>query len=194
MKKLSLTLAVLGVISFGMAGTASAANNGKIIFNGTLTNISCDVGPGVGVNAGTNPGEINVDLGNVSFSDIGVSSENRFETAMPIQLLVNCSAGADQYNMVKMRLTARNGSGLDNNDAKLLRTTGAADGVGIGLLNASSVMMDLSGTETIDTTLIKDGASGATAEINFGAVYVLNGTPTNPGNADGFLPFVMDYE
>ncbi|NVL30497.1 type 1 fimbrial protein, partial [Pseudomonas syringae pv. actinidiae] len=20
------------------------------------------------------------------------------------------------------------------------------------------------------------------------------GTPTNPGNADGFLPFVMDYE
>ncbi|EKG33238.1 fimbrial protein [Pseudomonas avellanae] len=194
MKKLSLTLAVLGVISFGMAGTASAANNGKIIFNGTLTNMSCDVGPGTGVSTGTNPGEINVDLGNVSFSDIGVSSESRFETATPIQLLVNCTAGADQYNMVKMRLTARNGSGLDNNDAKLLRTTGAADGVGIGLLNASSVMMDLSGTETIDTTLIKDGASGATAEINFGAVYVLNGTPTNPGNADGYLPFVMDYE
>ncbi|RMO69730.1 fimbrial protein [Pseudomonas syringae group genomosp. 3] len=194
MKKLSLTLAVLGVMGFDMAGTASAANNGKIIFNGTLTNISCDVGPGTGVSTGTNPGEINVDLGNVSFSDIGVSSESRFETATPIQLLVNCSAGADQYNMVKMRLTARNGSGLDNNDAKLLRTTGAADGVGIGLLNASSVLMDLSGTETIDTTLIKDGASGATAEINFGAVYVLNGTPTNPGNADGFLPFVMDYE
>ncbi|SOS25731.1 putative secreted protein [Pseudomonas syringae pv. avii] len=32
MKKLSLTLAVLGVMGFGMAGTASAANNGKIIF------------------------------------------------------------------------------------------------------------------------------------------------------------------
>ncbi|ARD11284.1 MULTISPECIES: fimbrial protein [Pseudomonas syringae group] len=194
MKKLSLTLAVLGVMGVGMAGNVSAANNGKMVFNGTLTNISCDVGPGTGVSSGTNPGEINVDLGNVSFSDIGVSSESRFETAAPIQLLVNCSAGADQYSMVKMRLTARNGSGLDNNDAKLLRTTGAADGVGIGLLNTSSVLMDLSGAETVDTTLIKDGAGGATAEINFGAVYVLNGTPTNPGNADGFLPFVMDYE
>ncbi|EGH04964.1 MULTISPECIES: fimbrial protein [Pseudomonas syringae group] len=194
MKKLSLTLAVLGVMGVGMAGNVSAANNGKMVFNGTLTNISCDVGPGTGVSSGTNPGEINVDLGNVSFSDIGVSSESRFETATPIQLLVNCSAGADQYSMVKMRLTARNGSGLDNNDAKLLRTTGAADGVGIGLLNTSSVLMDLSGAETVDTTLIKDGAGGATAEINFGAVYVLNGTPTNPGNADGFLPFVMDYE
>ena len=32
------------------------------------------------------------------------------------------------------------------------------------------------------------------AEINFGAVYVLNGATTNPGNADGFLPFVMDYQ
>ncbi|PHN62751.1 fimbrial protein [Pseudomonas viridiflava] len=194
MKKLSLTLAVMGAISLGLAGTANAANNGKLIFNGTLTNISCDVAPGTGVSAGNNPGEINVDLGNVSFSDIGLSSEAKYETATPIQLLVNCSAGADQYNMVKMRLTARNGSGLDNNDSKLLRTTGAADGVGIGLLNASSVLMDLSGSETIDTSLVKDGAGGATAEINFGAVYVLNGTPTNPGNADGFMPFVMDYE
>ncbi|MBA1229524.1 type 1 fimbrial protein [Pseudomonas viridiflava] len=194
MKKLSLTLAVLGAINLGMAQTANAANNGKLVFNGTLTNISCDVGPGTGVSAGTNPGEINVDLGNVSFSDIGLSTETRYETATPIQLLVNCSAGADQYNMVKMRFTARNGSGLDNNDSKLLRTTGAADGVGIGLLNASSVLMDLSGSETIDTTLVKDSTEGATAEINFGAVYVLNGTPTNPGNADGFMPFVMDYE
>ncbi|MEE4669153.1 fimbrial protein [Pseudomonas alliivorans] len=194
MKKLSLTLAVMSAISLGLAGTANAANNGKLIFNGTLTNISCDVAPGTGVSAGNNPGEINVDLGNVSFSDIGLSSEAKYETATPIQLLVNCSAGADQYNMVKMRFTARNGSGLDNNDSKLLRTTGAADGVGIGLLNASSVLMDLSGSETIDTSLVKDGAGGATAEINFGAVYVLNGTPTNPGNADGFMPFVMDYE
>ncbi|MCV4282823.1 fimbrial protein [Pseudomonas capsici] len=194
MKKLSLTLAVMGVLGLGAAGMANAANNGKLIFNGTLTNISCDVAPGTGVSPGTNPGEINVDLGNVSFSDIGLSSESKLETAMPIQLLVNCSAGADQYNMVKMRFTARNGSGLDNNDPKLLRTTGAADGVGIGLLNASNVLMDLSGNETIDNTLIKDGAGGATAEINFGAVYVLNGTPTNPGNADGFMPFVLDYE
>ncbi|RMQ44495.1 Fimbrial protein [Pseudomonas cichorii] len=194
MKKFSFTLAVMSVLGLGVANMANAANNGKLIFNGTLTNISCDVAPGTGVSPGNNPGEINVDLGNVSFSDIGLSSETKLETAMPIQLLVNCSAGVDQYNMVKMRFTARNGSGLDNNDPKLLRTTGAADGVGIGLLNASNVLMDLSGNETIDNTLVKDGVGGATAEINFGAVYVLNGTPTNPGNADGFMPFVLDYE
>jgi type 1 fimbria pilin len=194
MKKLSLNLAVLAAMALGVASTANAANNGKLIFNGTLTNISCDVAPGSGTAPGANVGEIAVDLGNVSFSDIGTASENRLETATPIQLLVNCSAGADQYNLVKMRFSARSGSGLDNNDAKLLRTTGAADGVGIGLLNASNQLMDLGGTETIDTPLIKDGADGATAELNFGAVYVLNGTSTNPGNADGFMPFVLDYE
>lgn len=193
MKKLSLALAVTSALSLGVIGNAAAANNGKLVFNGTLTNISCAVAPGTGVSPG-NPGEINVDLGNVSFSDIGLASAARFETATPIQMLVNCSAGADQYATVKMRFAARNGSGLDNNDAKLLRTTGAADGVGIGLLNASNNLMDLSGTETIDTDLVQDGAGGATAEINFGAVYVLNGTATNPGNADGFMPFVMDYE
>jgi type 1 fimbria pilin len=193
MKKLSLALVVTGVLGLGVMGSANAANNGKLVFNGTLTNISCGVAPGTGVSPG-NPGEINVDLGNVSFSDIGLSGASRFETATPIQMLVNCSAGADQYSAVKMRFAARNGSGLDNNDAKLLRTTGAADGVGIGLLNASNNLMDLSGTETIDTDLVQDGAGGATAEINFGAVYVLNGTTTNPGNADGFMPFVLDYE
>ena len=194
MKKLTLALAAAGAMTLGLTGTANAANNGKLIFTGTLTNISCDVGPGVGTSPGNNPGEIAVDLGNVSFSDIGTSAQNRLETATPIQLLVNCSAGADQYNLVKMRFAARNGSGLDNNDAKLLRTTGAADGVGIGLLNAANQIMDLGGTETIDKPLIKDGAGGATAELNFGAVYVLNGTTTNPGNADGFMPFVLDYE
>jgi len=194
MKKLGLTLAVIGAMSLGVASTANAANNGKLIFNGTLTNISCGVSAGAGVSPGTNPGEINVDMGNVSFSDIGLSSDSKLETATPIQLLVNCSAGADQYNTVKMRFAARNGSGLDNLDQSLLRTTGAADGVGIGLINASNQLMNLSGTETIDKTLVKDGSGGATAELNFGAVYVLNSAATNPGNADGFMPFVLDYE
>ncbi len=193
MKKLSLTLAVLGAMGLGAMGTAHAANNGKLVFNGTLTNISCDVAPGAGVGAGPN-GDINVDLGNVSFSDIGTSNQSKLATATPIQLLVNCSAGADQYNTVKMRFVARSGSGLDNNDQTLLRTTGAADGVGIGMINAQNKLMDLSGAETIDKPLVKDGAGGATAELNFAAVYVLNGTTTNPGNADGFMPFVMDYE
>lgn len=194
MKKLSLTLAVAGVMALGVTATASAANNGRLIFNGTLTNISCDVGAGVGTSPGGSPGEINVDLGNVSFSDIGTFSENKLETAMPIQLLVNCSAGVDQYNQVKMRFLASNGSGQDQNDLKLLRTTGSAQGIGIGLLNASNTLMDLGGTETIDKPLVKDGQGGATAELNFGAVYVLNGTATRPGNADGFMPFVLDYE
>lgn len=193
MKKLSLALAVLSAMGLGAVSTANAANNGKLVFNGTLTNISCAVGPGAGVGAGPN-GDINVDLGNVSFSDIGAASDTKLETATPVQLLVKCSAGVEQYSAVKMRFVARSGSGLDNNDSKLLRTTGAADGVGIGLLNAQNQIMDLSGTETIDKPLIKDGAGGATAELNFGAVYVLNGTPTNPGNADGFMPFVLDYE
>lgn len=193
MNKTFIPLAVLAAISLGMAGTASAANNGKLVFNGNLTNITCDIGAGAGASSGSNPGEINVDLGNVSFADIGRFADNKLETASPIQLLVNCTGGAAAYNTVKMRFVARQGSGLDVRDQRLLRTTGAADGVGIGLLNSSFQLMDLSGNETIDTPLVKDGPDGATAEINFGAVYVLNGLATNPGNADGYLPFVMDY-
>jgi len=193
MKNISLSLAIVTALGLGISSTASAANNGRLVFTGTLTNITCDIGAGAGASPGTNPGEINVDMGNVSFSEIGRFADNKLETASPIQLLVNCTGGATQYNTVKMRFIARQGSGQDD-DLKLLRTKGTAGGVGIGLLNASNQLMDLSGNETIDTPLIKDGADGATAEINFGAVYVLNGNPTVPGNADGFLPFVMDYQ
>ena len=194
MKKISFSLAIVAAMGLSAVGTANAANNGKLVFNGTLTNITCDIGAGTGASTGNNPGEINVDLGNVSFSDIGRFADNKLSTASPIQLLVNCTGGIAQYNTVDMRFVARQGSGLDNTDQKLLRTTGAADGVGIGLLNSSYQLMDLSGNETIDAPLVADGVGGAKAELNFGAVYVLNGANTNPGNADGFLPFVMDYK
>lgn len=193
MKNLPLSLVFVAAIGLSLTSTANAANNGRLVFNGSLTDITCDINAGTGASTGTNPGDINVDLGNVSFSDIGRFADNKLETASPIQLLVNCTGGAAAYDAVNMRFVARQGSGLDNLDQRLLRTTGAADGVGIGMLNASYQLMDLSGNETIDAPLVQDGAGGATAELNFGAVYVLNGATTNPGNADGFLPFVMDY-
>ncbi|WP_122665378.1 fimbrial protein [Pseudomonas viridiflava] len=194
MKTITLALAISGAMALSLTNTANAANNGVLKFTGTLTNISCSVAPGTGTGPGNQPGDIAVDLGNVSFSDIGTSGENRLETATPIQLLVNCTAGADQYNLVKMRFKAGMGHGTDDNDSKLLRVTGSAGGVAIGVLNASNQLMDLSGTGTIDKPLVKDGADGATAELNLAGVYMLNGTPTRPGTAMGDLPFTLDYE
>ena len=194
MKNITLALAVSGALALSLANTANAANNGVLKFSGTLTNISCSVSPGTGTGPGTQPGDIAVDLGNVSFSDIGTSGEDKLETATPIQLLVNCTAGADQYNLVKMRFKAGMGHGTDDNDSKLLRVTGSAGGVAIGVLNASNQLMDLSGTGTIDKPLVKDGAGGATAELNLAGVYMLNGTVTRPGTAMGDLPFTLDYE
>ncbi|MCQ2992578.1 type 1 fimbrial protein [Pseudomonas syringae] len=196
MKNITLALAVSGALALSLTSTANAENNGVLKFSGTLTNISCSVSPGAGTGpgTGTQPGEIAVDLGNVSFSEIGTSGENKLETATPIQLLVNCTSGAEQYNLVKMRFKAGMGHGTDDNDSKLLRVTGSAGGVAIGVLNASNQLMDLSGTGTIDKPLVKDGAGGATAELNLAGVYMLNGTVTRPGTAMGDLPFTLDYE
>jgi type 1 fimbria pilin len=191
MKKISLSLAILAALGLSVASTANAANNGKLIFTGTLTDMTCDVTAGSGTSPG-NGTDINVDLGNVSFSDIGNFAAAKLETASPIQLLVACTGGTGQYSQVDMRFVARQGSGLDNLDQRLLRTTGAADGVGIGLINTADQLMELNGDEKISAELVED-AGVLRAELNFGAVYVLNGAATNPGQADGFLPFVMEY-
>ena len=62
----------------------------------------------------------------------------------------------------------------------------------VGERDVAEVYVDLA--RVVAGGCASPGADGATAEINFGAVYVLNGATTNPGNADGFLPFVMDYQ
>lgn len=102
MKKISLSLAVVAAMGLSAVGTANAANNGKLVLNGTLTDITCDINAGTGASAGNNPGEINVDLGNVSFTEIGRFADAKVETASPIQLLVSCTGGVAQYDTVDM--------------------------------------------------------------------------------------------
>jgi type 1 fimbria pilin len=192
MKKLPVFLAVMAAVGLSAATTANAANNGKLMFKGTLTSTTCDVLPGAGTGGGAN-GEINVDLGNVSFRDIGNFSQANLSTKEDIQLLVTCNGGG-QPDSVTMRLLASQGSGLDLQDPRLLRTSGDAKGVGIGLINSSSQLMSLNGNETLNADFVPDGLGNSTATLDFAAVYVLNNVNTVPGAADGYLPFVMDYQ
>ncbi|MFJ3469484.1 fimbrial protein [Pseudomonas sp. NPDC090201] len=192
MKKLPVFLAVMAAVGLSAATTANAANNGKLMFKGTLTATTCEVLPGAGTGGGA-AGEINVDLGNVSFRDIGTFAQGNLSTKEDIQLLVTCNGGG-QPDSVKMRLVASQGSGLDLQEPKLLRTSGDAKGVGIGLINSNSQLMSLNGNETIDADFVPDGLGNSTATLDFAAVYVLNNVNTVPGSADGYLPFVMDYQ
>jgi len=184
MKKISMTLALLAA-TLGAITTAQAANSGTLNFTGALTNTSCEVSSG-----GGSADNIPVDLGRVSFADIGNRTDSRLGTAKNIDLVVTCLQPAAE-NTVHMSFRP---SQTDTNDPYLLTTAGAAKGVGIGLVRRDSdTFLNIQDpTDTIDGVLEASG-TGSRGELALRAVFVKNGVPTVPGAATGTVPFVLTY-
>ncbi|WP_221217386.1 hypothetical protein [Streptomyces sp. 840.1] len=65
--------------------SAEAADGGTLNFTGALANASCDVASG-----GGSADNIPVDLGRVSFADIGSRTEARLGAGKNIDLVVTC--------------------------------------------------------------------------------------------------------
>jgi type 1 fimbria pilin len=85
------------------------------------------------------------------------------------------------------------GSGLDPKNNNLLKTTGAAKGVGIGIFDANSALINLAANQAIDAPLVTVGTT-STAVLNMRAGYVANGETLVPGTANGTLPFTLTYK
>lgn len=185
MKKISITLALLAAAGIGAMNAAHAANGGTLNFTGALTNTSCDVS-----SSGGSADNIPVDLGRVSFADIGNRSEGRLGTAKDIDLVVTCLQPAAE-NTVHMSFRP---SQVDD-DPYLLKTAGAAQGVGIGLLprDADTFLNIQDPDDSIDGILEPNG-TGSRGTLELRAVFVKNGVATVPGAATGTLPFVLTYQ
>ncbi|KPA93042.1 MULTISPECIES: fimbrial protein [Pseudomonas] len=184
MKKISVMLVLLGS-ALGVAGSAHAANGGTLNFTGALTNTSCEVSSG-----GGSADNIPVDLGRVSFADIGNRTESRLGTAKDIDLLVTCLQPAAESTVHMSFRPAQ----VDQGDPYLLPTSGAARGVGIGLVRRDNdnFLNIQDPTDTIDGILQPSG-SGSSGTLSLRALFVKNGVSTVPGAATGTVPFVLTY-
>ncbi|MEF9671605.1 type 1 fimbrial protein [Pseudomonas sp. PCH446] len=136
MKKISMTLALLAA-TLGAVTTTQAANNGTLNFTGALTNTSCEVSSG-----GGSADNIPVDLGRVSFADIGNRTDARLGTAKDIDLVVTCLQPAAE-NTVHMSFRP---SQTDTNDPYLLTTAGAPRASGSAWYAATATLSSISRT------------------------------------------------
>jgi len=185
MKKISTTLAFLGA-ALAAVGTANAANSGTLNFTGALTNTSCEVSSGGGGGADNIP----IDMGRISFADIDHRPGSSLGTAKDIDLVVTCQQPAAE-NTVHMSFRPDR---MDDNDAYLLPTTGAAKGVGIGLIRRENdnFLNPQDVTDTVDGVLQPSG-TGSSGTLALRAVFVKNGAATVPGGAISTVPFVLTY-
>ncbi|RKU03952.1 type 1 fimbrial protein [Burkholderia sp. Nafp2/4-1b] len=180
------------------AGSAMAAD-GTINFTGTITAASCTItgGAGTGVTGEKGKQTIDVNLGKVSADSIGGTAGGGVASGTSINLNLNCGNTATDLTLVKMKFDPKGGSGVDAANNRLLKISGTAKGVGIGIYDANNQLVNLAANETVDAPLVKGGTAGApiyTASISMRAGYVANSEKVVAGSANGTLPFTLTYE
>ncbi|ARU88919.1 hypothetical protein B9K09_13500 [Pseudomonas sp. M30-35] len=192
MKKISLlALAVAAVMSSG-----AFAETGTLNFTGNLNTSTCTVAPGGDAGAGAGAGVVDVDMGDVSFSDLStVAGDGTVSAAFTdIDLGLSCTAATGKTAVV-MSFDPQSGSGLDAMDNRLLSlAAGGATGAGIALVDGTNQIIDLGANGEIRAPLTVDGAGVGTADMALRATYVSNGDTQVGGAANASLPFLLTYE
>jgi len=183
---------------FALANNALAAD-GTINFTGEIIAASCVASAGAGTTTGGSAGEqiIDVNMGKVSLDSLGGAAGGGIAAGKSINLNLDCGNTAAGLTTVKFGFDPMAGSGIDEKNNSLLKTSGTAKGVGIGMYDSNNQLINLSANEAYSAALVSTG-EGETAKYNASlsmrAAYVPNGAELAVGTANGTLPFTLSYE
>lgn len=198
-------LGLTALILAGAAGSAMAAD-GTIEFKGHIIASSCTMTNGDGGTVSNGGKTITVNLGAVSKSALAETAGGaNIAAAKNINLVLDCANAIDGLKNVHVTFLPKvsGGSGLDPDNSKLLKISGTAKGVGIGLFDASNQLLDLADPMAKLSGPLSVTSDGETppkytgsANLNLRAAYVASGTLASiePGTANGTLPFVLNYD
>lgn len=155
---------------------------GNINFTGTIKNDGCVVqGPG--------SSDINIPLGNVQASSLGlVSAPGPVSSAGEVKVTIKCKSAGTKVQMtfapLPYQLEGTNVLKVDNG-------SGAAKNVGVALLDAAGTALNLS------TGSYSGAMAGGTATLQVRATYVRTVADVDsvvPGIANASMPFVLEYQ
>ncbi|KVC59546.1 fimbrial protein, partial [Burkholderia ubonensis] len=140
MKKIAMMMSAAG-LAFAAMNAAHAAD-GTINFTGEIVAASCGItgGNGTSVTGGKGAQSIDVKMGKVSVDALGSTAGGGIAAGTAINLSLDCGSTAKGLTTVKVRFDPASGSGVDGANNKLLKTTGTAKGVGIGIFDAAGTL------------------------------------------------------
>ncbi len=187
-----LAAAVASVLANG-----AMAADGTINFTGEIVAASCNITGGAGTSVTGDKGNqiIDVKLGKVAIDSL---SGGGIAGGTNINLNLDCGSTGTGLTHVQLKFDPASGSGFDSNSG-LLKTSGTASGVGIGLYKTDGTRINLANSgDVFETELVKAGTEpGVTysASMNLRAGYVMSGKleDVKAGTADGTLPFTLTY-
>lgn len=189
---------LVGSVAGILAGSVMAAD-GVINFTGEIVAASCKTTGGAGTNITGAKGAqiVDVNLGKVSIDTLSSTAGGGVVGGSNIRLELDCGGTAGGLSTVKLKFDPYSGSGVNPKNNSLLKVTGTATGVGIGIYDTTNKLLNLSANETIDAPLSKSGDDTDvkyTARLDLRASYVASGEAIKAGTANGTLPFTLTYE
>ncbi|WP_051939493.1 fimbrial protein [Pseudomonas alkylphenolica] len=188
--------AFLAITTTGFITSTAVAADGTVNFTGEIIAASCSISAGAGTSVTGAAGDqvIDVKLGKISSNSIKGVAGGGITAGQAVNLNLDCGTTAADVTAVTMQFDPSSGSGIDGKNPNLLRTTGTATGVGIGIYNTANRLLNLSSNESIRGAISGDATAGYKAKLSLRAVYVANGWTVKPGTAIGTLPFTLSYE
>lgn len=201
-----MSIYLKGLLAVAMTGAfvnSAMAADGTINFTGEIVASSCTATGGAGTNvSGSKGGQIvDVKLGKVSIDSLSGTAGGGLVAGSTIRLDLDCGGTAEGLTTVKLQFDPNAGSGVDLKNNSLLKTTGTATGVGIGIYDMNNKLLNLSVNETINAPLDKvvtgegeTAKSNYSSKLNLRAAYVASGDTIKAGTANGTLPFTLTYE
>lgn len=178
--------------------TASAAprahaNTGTVNFSGSVSEPTCTVSAS-GRGSGNGNG-MQISLGDVRINDI-TSGIWQSVNDRAFVLAVTCPGNMAGYTRARVTFNAPGGSGVDPDDTRMLKLTGAstARGVAVGLyLGGQGTPLNMNAAPSVTGNFTVSGGNSI-ARINMHAQYKRTPATPNPGSAFATLPLTMTYE
>ena len=176
--QLNLRLALISALA--LLPRISHATDGEINITGTIVANTCDITSGTG-------GKHAVVLPTVSANALTPAGTTAGRTPIAINL-TNCDPGG------KVSLYFEPGSGTDMSTGKLKNTasSGGAENVQVGLLNADFSPIALDKPQAFQNSQLVDITSGGATLTYFAEYYSLGGVTAGAVKADTF--FTLIYE
>lgn len=188
MKKLSkfVLLTVLSTI-----GTAAAAEDGTITFDGTISDATCTITGGDASGESASP-DFTVHLPSISTTALQTDGQRAGDTPFFIKLSgANCTNGKIASVFFELAQSTNINTVTGNLKNSVAKTSGGADKVEIGLLDSTKAILNLNTANNNAKTVT---VSGNTAKFDYWAQYVATGGAATAGKVTTDVVYSIKYQ
>lgn len=173
------------------AGTAAAAEDGTITFDGAISDATCTITGGDATAESASP-DFTVRLPSVSVSALSANGERAGDTPFHITLSgANCANGKVGSVFFELAQSKNINATTGNLVNSVSKADGGSDKVEIGLLDANKAILNLN---TANNTAVTKTVTGNTARFDYWAQYVATGGAATAGKVTTDVVYSIKYQ